>query len=216
MISWKRWMLQLGNYVDTPYSRNDIQLCHFGEKKMLSLKLLHAFAPNLLRSVQTWDTHQLLYLAYPYMGHIDVLGCKNINSVILKQICLNNLRKFILCNRHMMQPSPHKSHNNMSLTTCMGLSLSCILTKSTLSVIQMRSNIILRNPEWCPHLTFSGGRSVIWIAAIGHYKWCYYHWAITWTPHLIPLITRPSIEPLITRPSSARYITCGVCWTVWS
>jgi len=35
-------------------------------------------------------------------------------------------------------------------------------------------------------------------------------------PHLIPLITRPSIEPLITRPSSARYITCGVCWTVWS
>lgn len=171
---------------------------------------------NLLRSVQTWDTHQLLYLAYPYMGHIDVLGCKNINSVILKQICLNNLRKFILCNRHMMQPSPHKSHNNMSLTTCMGLSLSCILTKSTLSVIQMRSNIILRNPEWCPHLTFSGGRSVIWIAAIGHYKWCYYHWAITWTPHLIPLITRPSIKPLITRPSSARYITCGVCWTVWS
>ena len=116
------------------------------------------------------------------MGHIDVLGCKNINSVILKQICLNNLQKFILSNWHIMQPSPHKSHNNMRVSQSVGLSSSCILTKSTLPVIQLRSNIILRNPEWCPHLTFSGGRSVIWIAAVGHYKWCYYHWAITWTP----------------------------------
>ena len=104
----------IDNNVGTPYSRNDVQPCPF-EKKNKFVAVLHHFHDHysqgfealsitscfMFLNLSTYQTptvesikiscrHEthISYCTwlYTYMGHIDVLGCKNINSVILKQL----------------------------------------------------------------------------------------------------------------------------------